>query len=158
VGRVREAAERSAEGGLAGTGRLARETPPPAVRLGKIVETGIAPSMYGLLEHGVGRRPEVARSMRGKVVLRFSEAFAPVRMTFAARSITVEDGDFRNPDLAIGGSLPDIVHFATAPHLRGVPNPARVRGRAALARVARRHVRVTGDRALARKLLRLLSL
>jgi hypothetical protein len=40
----------------------------------------------------------------------------------------------------------------------GFPNPARVRGRAALARVARRHVRVTGDRALARKLLRLLAL
>jgi hypothetical protein len=65
--------------------------PPPEVRLGKLVESGVAPSMFGLVEHGV-------------------------------------------------------------------PNPARVRGRAALARVARRHVRVTGDRALARKLLRLLAL
>jgi hypothetical protein len=122
------------------------------------VATGIAPSLYGLIEHGVERRPEAARSMRGRVVLRFAEEFAPVRITFAARSVTVEDGDFRNPDLAISGSLPHIVHFATAPHVRGVPNPARVRGRAALARVARRHVRLSGDRALARRLLRLLAL
>lgn len=114
--------------------------------------------MFGLLEHGVGRRPEIARSMRGRAVLRFTEPFAPVRITFAARSVTVEDGDLRRPDLAIEGSLPDIVHFATAPHVRGVPNPARVKGRAALARMARRHVRVSGDRALARKLLRLLAL
>ena len=132
--------------------------PPPEVRLGKLVESGVAPSMFGLIEHGVDRRPEVAAAMRGRVVLRFAEPFAPVRITFTARAITVEDGDFRSPDLAISGSLPDIVHFATAPHVRGVPNPARVRGRAALARVARRHVRVTGDRGLARKLLRLLAL
>ncbi len=114
--------------------------------------------MYGLLEHGVERRPEVARSMRGSVVLRFDEDFAPVRIRFTPRTVTVEDGDLRKPDLAISGSLPDIVHFATAPHVRGVPNPARVRGRAALARVASRRVRVSGDTALARKLLRLLAL
>lgn len=136
----------------------AEPQPPREVRLGKLVESGVAPSMFGLIEHGVARRPEVARTMRGKVVLRFAEPFAPLRISFGAKAITVEDGDFRSPDLAIAGSLPDIVHFATAPHVRGVPNPARVRGRAALARVARRHVRVTGDRALARRLLRLLAL
>jgi hypothetical protein len=132
--------------------------PPPNVRLGKARGKGVAPSMFGLLEHGVGRRPEVARSMRGRVVLRFSEDFAPVRIGFTPRTVTVEDGDLRKPDLVISGSLPDIVHFATAPHVRGVPNPARVRGRAALARVASRRVRVSGDTALARKLLQLLSL
>lgn len=132
--------------------------PPPEVRLGRSVGNGVAPSMFGLLERGVERRPKLASSMRGRVALRFAEPFSPLRITFSPRSVTVEDGDFRTPDLAIAGSLPDIVHFATAPHVRGVPNPARVRGRAALARVARRHVRVTGDRALARKLLRLLAL
>jgi len=96
--------------------------------------------------------------MRGRVVFRFSEGFAPLRVTFGPRSVRVEDGNLRRPDLTISGSLPDIVHFATAPHVRGVPNPARVRGRAALARVARRRVRVSGDHALARRLLRLLAL
>jgi hypothetical protein len=81
-----------------------------------------------------------------------------VRIGFGPRTITVEDGDLRKPDLAIEGSLPDIVHLTTAPHVRGVPNPARVRGRAALARMARRRVRISGDRAMARALLRLLSL
>ncbi|HEX2371358.1 MAG TPA: hypothetical protein VHI33_01955 [Solirubrobacterales bacterium] len=131
---------------------------PPKVRLGSSVGKGVAPSMFGLLERGVERRPAIARSMRGKVVLRFDESFAPVRITFTAKTVTVEDGDFHSPDVAISGSLPDIVHFATAPHVRGVPNPARGRGLAALARVASRRVRVSGDRALARKLLRLLAL
>jgi hypothetical protein len=114
--------------------------------------------MFGLLERGVARRPEVAARTRGKVVLRFTEPFAPLRVTFAPRTITVEDGDARKPDLVIEGSLPDVVHFATAPLVRGIPNPARVRGRAALAHVARRRVRVEGDPALARRLLRLLAL
>ena len=96
--------------------------------------------------------------MRGRIVFRFAEAFAPLRVRFRASSVTVEDGDLRRPDVAISGSLPDIVHFATAPHVRGVPNPAHERGRAALAGVARRRVRVSGDRALARRLLRLLAL
>src|SRR5262249_21292355 len=101
---------------------------PPAVRLGRTVAKGISPSLRGLVEHGVARRPEVARAMRGRVVLRFAEDFSPVRITFGERRITVADGDLRKPDLTIAGSLPDIVHFATAPHLRGVPNPARAQG------------------------------
>jgi hypothetical protein len=128
------------------------------VRLGRTVATGVSPSMLGLIEHGVRRRPEIARDMRGGVVLRFAEDFTPVRISFGPRVITVGDGDLRSPDLAIAGSLPDIVHFATAPHVRGVPNPARVRGRVALGHVASRRVRVSGDRRLARRLLRLLAL
>jgi len=130
----------------------------PRVRLGRTVDRGIAPSLLGLVEHGVRRRPGVASALRGRVVLRFAEPLAPVRVIFGVRTITVEDGDLRKPDLAIEGSLPDIVHLTTAPHLRGVPNPARVRGRAALGRMARRRVRITGSGALARSLLRLLSL
>jgi hypothetical protein len=130
----------------------------PRVRLGRTVDRGIAPSLLGLVEHGVRRRPDIASALRGRVVFRFAEPLAPVRIGFGPRTITVEDGDLRKPDLAIEGSLPDIVHLTTAPHVRGVPNPARVRGRAALARVARRRVRISGDRAMARALLRLLSL
>ncbi len=135
-----------------------RDKRAPKVRLGRTASTGIAPSLLGLIEHGVIRRPDLAREMRGRVVLRFAEDFAPVRILFAERTITVEDGDLRKPDVAIAGSLPDIVHFATAPHVRGVPNPASVRGRVALGHVARRRVRVSGDRRLARRLLRLLAL
>jgi hypothetical protein len=130
----------------------------PEVRLGKTTQTGVAPSMFALLERGVQLRPEVAMATRGRVVFRFAEPFAPLRVSFASRAITVEDGDLRKPDLAIEGSLPDIVNFVATPLVGGIPNPARVRGRAAIAQVARRRVRLVGDRSLARNVLRLLAL
>ena len=128
------------------------------MRLGKTVANGVAPSVFALLERGVGLRPEVAARMRGRVVFRFAEDFSPSRVNFSTRYITVEDGDLHKPDLAIIGSLPHIVHFVSTPLVRGIPNPVRIRGLAALSRVARRHVRIEGDPALARGVLRLLAL
>jgi hypothetical protein len=62
----------------------------------------------------------------------------------------------------ISGRLPDIVHFATVPTLQGrfhgVPDPRRPRGRKALGRIASGRVRIEGDRALARRVLRLLAI
>jgi len=114
--------------------------------------------MFGLIDRGVGQRPAVAAALRGRVVFRFAEDFAPVRVTFRARSVLVEDGNLRTPDLVIAGSLPDIVHIATASLWRGIPSPRRRRGRTALAHVARGRVRIEGDRKLARGLLTLLAL
>ena len=126
-----------------------------------MVEDGVAPSIFGLLERGIARDPELAAGMRGRVVFRFTEGFAPVRIHFRARSVVVEDGDSRKADLVIAGRLPDIVHFATVPTLRGrlhgVPDPRRPHGRRALRRLASRRVRVEGNRVLARRLLRLLA-
>jgi hypothetical protein len=97
------------------------------VRLGRMVEDGVAPAIFGVIERGVTRDPALAASMRGRVVFRFREDFSPLRIAFRPRSVLVEDGDLRKPDLAISGSLPDIVHFATVPTLSGrfsgVPNP-----------------------------------
>jgi hypothetical protein len=129
----------------------------PKVRLGRTSANGVAPSFYGLVERGIERRPDVARRMRGRVVLRFHEEIDPLRVTFRAKTVVVEDGDLRKPDLAIAGRMPDIVHFATAPHWRGVPNPVARRGRAALGHVASRRVKLTGDANLARRLVRLLA-
>ena len=130
----------------------------PEVRLGKTQPNGVSPSMFGLLERGVMLRPEVASRMRGRVAFRFTDSLAPLRVTFAASHMTVEDGDLQNPDVAVIGTLPDIIHFVATPLVGGIPNPARLRGLVALARVARRRVRIEGDPALARSLLRLLSL
>jgi hypothetical protein len=132
-----------------------------AVRLGRMVEDGVAPSIFGLIERGIAREPELAARMRGRVVFRFAEDFSPLRITFKARSVVVEDGDSRRPDLVIEGSLPDIVHFATVPTLRGrlhgVPDPRQPRGRKALTRLADGRVRIEGNRVLGRRLLRLLA-
>jgi hypothetical protein len=126
-----------------------------------MVEDGVAPSIFGLIERGIAREPDLAARMRGRVVFRFSEDFSPLRIQFKARSVVVEDGDSRRPDLVIEGSLPDIVHFATVPTLRGrlhgLPDPRQPRGRKALRRLANGRVRVTGDRVLGRRLLRLLA-
>jgi hypothetical protein len=131
------------------------------VRLGRMVEEGVAPSIFGLIERGIAREPELAAQMRGRVVFRFAEDFSPLRITFRPRSVVVEDGDARQPDLVIEGSLPDIVHFATVPTLRGrlhgVPDPRQPRGRKALRRLADGRVKVSGDRVLGRRLLRLLA-
>ena len=81
-----------------------------------------------------------------------------MRLLFELEAVTVEDGPARQPDLVISGRLPHVVALATAPLVGGVPNPVSRRGRAALARMANRRVRVVGNRALGRKLLRLLAL
>jgi hypothetical protein len=142
-------------------GRSAGADSPPKIRLGRMMEDGVSPSIFGLIERGLAREPEVARKMRGRVVFRFSEDFSPVRISFRPRSVVVEDGDSRKPDLVIAGRLPDIVHFATVPtlpgRLHGVPDPRRPRGRRALQRLASGRVRVEGDRVLGRRLLRLLA-
>jgi hypothetical protein len=126
-----------------------------------MVEDGIAPSILGLIERGITREPELAAQLRGRVVFRWRDDFSPLRVTFRPKTVIVEDGDLRKPDLVISGRLPDIVHFATVPmlggRLGGVPDPRAPRGRAALARLASGRVHIEGDTALARRVLRLLA-
>ena len=126
-----------------------------------MVEDGVAPSILGLIERGIAREPELASEIRGRVVFRFREDFSPLRVSFRPKTVVVEDGDLRKPDLVIAGRLPDIVHFATVPmlsgRLGGVPDPRAARGRAALARLASGRVHIVGDTALARRVMRLLA-
>jgi hypothetical protein len=134
------------------------EQPPPTVRLGRTRANGLAPSLLALLERGAQMHPVIASQVRGKVVFRYHEGYAPTRVSFGPRAIVVEDGNVRKPDVVIAGTLPDIVHVASAPQVGGMPSPHSLRGLIALARVARGRVQVEGDRTLARRLLRLLAL
>lgn len=131
---------------------------PPLLRLGATSENGIAASIYAVLDRGVALRPLLAREVRGEVELRFAEDLAPVRMLFEDETITIEDGAAHDPDLIVSGRLPHVVALTTAPLLGGWPNPMVRRGRAALARVADGRVAIRGNRALARRLLRLMAL
>jgi hypothetical protein len=130
----------------------------PALRLGATTADGIAPTLYALLDRGVRREPELARGMDGLVDMHFAEDIAPVRISFEGTAILVEDGAWDDADFRVSGRLPHIVHLTTSPKLAGMPNPARAQGRAALARLRRGDVRLAGDRALGRKLMRLLEL
>lgn len=142
--------------------RSAAKVAQDRVRLGYVDENGIAPSLYVLIERGSGKRPKVAASMRGTVEVRFKERFTPVRMEFADDHVLVQDTQQdekrERPDLVIQGSLPDIVQLASAPLVGGVPKPTHSRGRAAIARVAGRRVRIEGSPLLARRLLKLLEI
>jgi hypothetical protein len=126
-----------------------------------MVDDGVAPSIFGLLERGIERRPEIAAQVRGRVVIRFTEEFSPLRITFKPKTVVLEDGDLRKPDLVIAGSMPDIVHLLTVPtlggRLGGLPNPAKPRGREALSRIYSGRVKMDGDTALGLKLLQLLA-
>jgi hypothetical protein len=142
--------------------RSAAKAAQDRVKLGYVDANGISPSLYVLFERGAGKRPSVAKSMRGTVELRFKEEFTPVRIEFADDHVLVEDAredeKRERADLVIQGSLPDIVQLASAPLVGGVPKLTDSRGRAALARVAGRRVKIEGSPLLARRLLKLLEI
>src|SRR2546423_13262253 len=100
-----------------------RRTGPPAVKLGHQAANGIAAGLVALVERGASRRPRIARELRGRVEIRFAEGYAPVRLDFGDVEVTVEDGNGRrwSADLVIEGSLPDVIHLATAPLVGGMP-------------------------------------
>jgi hypothetical protein len=126
-----------------------------------MVDDGVAPSIFGLLERGVEKRPEVVARMRGRIVFRFADDFSPLRIAFKPKTVVIEDGDLRKPDLVIAGSMPDIVHLLTVPmlggRLGGLPNPAKPRGREALARIYSGRVKMDGDTGFGLKVLQLLA-
>jgi hypothetical protein len=82
-----------------------------------------------------------------------------VHLQFEDDHVLVEDGNGRRwkSDLVIEGSLPDVVQLATAPLVGGLPKPTDKRGRAALASVAARRVRIEGSPMLARRVMKLLE-
>jgi len=130
------------------------------VKLGHQAPNGIAAGLLALVERGAQKRPRVARELRGRVEIRFAEDYAPVRLHFDDAHVLIEDGNGRrwSSDLVIEGSLPDVVQLATAPLIGGMPKPTSKRGRAALASVAARRVRIEGSALLARRVMKLLEL
>jgi hypothetical protein len=132
---------------------------PPPVKLGHQAPNGIAAGLLALVERGAARRPRIARELRGRIEIRFAEDYAPVRLHFGDDQVTVEDGKGSRwkSDLVIEGSLPDVVQLATAPLVGGLPRPTNRRGRAALASVAARRVRIEGSPLLARRVMKLLE-
>jgi hypothetical protein len=134
-------------------------TGPPRVKLGHQAPNGIAAGLLPLVERGASRRPRIARELRGRVEIRFAEDYAPVRVHFDDDHVLVEDGNGKrwSSDLVIEGSLPDVIQLATAPLVGGLPKPTDRRGRAALANVAARRVRIDGSPRLARRVMKLLE-
>jgi ubiquinone biosynthesis protein UbiJ len=126
------------------------------VHLGATTDDGIALGMVALVERGVGLRPSLVREARGVVELRFPDT-DPLRVAFTGAGVEVSDGGEGEPDVVIAGRLPDVLRLLGTPMVAGMPNPIARDGRAALARIADGRVQISGDRALARRLLALLK-
>ena len=131
--------------------------PPPEVRLGSVIEGGLAPAILAIVERGVIRRPHLVVGVRAEVELAWDEGYPPVRIVIGDRVVLVEDGPAAAPNLRVSGTLPDLVGLMLTPHLGGLPNPMAARGRAALGMVMFRRVRVEGRLGLLRRLLRVIA-
>lgn len=129
---------------------------PPQVRLGALLEGGLAPAIMAIVERGAQKRPALARSLRAEIELKTEESYPPVRIVFGERAVVVEDGAAVAPDLRVSGSLPDLVHLMVIPLLAGIPSPINTRGRAALGMVAGGRVRIEGRLGLMRRFLTLI--
>lgn len=126
---------------------------PPSVVLGPLRPGGIAPSVFVIVERGAFRRPEMAATTRGEVILDFAEGYPPVAILFGDEEIVVGEEPSATPDVTIAGSLPQVSGLLVTPMFGGVP-----RTRAALVAIARGEIRITGRRALARRFLALIAL
>ena len=130
----------------------------PALRLGRTLRGGIAPSIYGLVERGVLMRPEQASAVIGRVQLRFRDAYPPVAMVFEPGRIEVKDGEIEGANLTVTADLADVVLLTTAPLRMGMPSPVNARGRAVLQKMALGQIRFQGDLGLARAMLELMRI
>lgn len=130
----------------------------PAIRLGATRRSGIAPSIYALVERGVLLRPAHAATVRGRVQLRFRDGYPAISMVFGEDGIKIEDGELKRPNLTVTAGLADVVLLTTAPLRMGMPSPVNARGRAVLQKMASGQIRLSGDLGLARAMLELMRI
>jgi hypothetical protein len=130
----------------------------PAIRLGRTLRGGIAPSIFALVERGVLKRPEQAAAVHGRVQLQFRDVHPPVAMIFEGGQIEIFDGEIGRPDLIVTAGLADVVLLTTAPLRMGMPSPVNARGRAVLQKMARGQIRLRGDLGVARAMLELMRI
>jgi hypothetical protein len=126
---------------------------PPQVRLGTLLDGGIAPAVAAIVERGVRRRPGLVAGLSAEVELKVHGGYPPVRIVFSGRLVLIEDGPAVAPDLRAEGDLGDLISMMVTPLLGGVPSPINARGRAALGKVMLGRVRVEGRLGLMRRLL-----
>jgi hypothetical protein len=124
------------------------------VNLGSVADGSVAPAIRAIVERGVQRRPQLAAEP-GRIRLRFQEGWPAVLIVLGDR-VVVCDNETAPADVEISATLPDLVTLLTTPLAKGIPNPIRREGRAAIG-LLRGRVEIDGIRATALRLLRLLS-
>jgi hypothetical protein len=131
----------------------------PTVRIGTLVDGGLAPAVAAIVERGVRRRPELAQGLGIECELKVEGPYPPIRIHFSSEEVLVEDGPALDPVLRMEGQLADLVHLLSAPiGFGGVPSIRDPRGRAAIGRVATGRVRLEGPLRLRHRVLSLLRI
>jgi hypothetical protein len=125
----------------------------PEVRLGALEQGGLAPAVMAIIDRGVRRHPDLARSLAIEVELAFQDQHPPVRIRFRPDDVLVEDGPATAPDLRVDGQLGDHIALMVAPVVGGLPSVFDPRGRAALGKVVSGRVRIRGNLGLLRRFL-----
>ncbi len=125
------------------------------VNLGSVADGSVAPAIRAIVERGAQRRPHLTTEP-GRVRLRFKEGW-PAVLIVLGEDLIVCDDESSPADVEITATLPDLVALITSPLTRGVPNPMRREGRAAIG-LLRGRVEIDGLRTTARRVLQLLSL
>jgi hypothetical protein len=107
---------------------------------------GLAEMLAGLLRANLARSPDRSRLVKAGVV-QLDAPDAGIVVTVRSRPGRVEIANGpANPGahLVIRASSRDLLELSATPLRLGLPDPLRRRGRAVLARVARRRVRISG--------------
>src|SRR5215212_7360287 len=117
------------------------------VNLGSVADGSVAPAIRAIVERGAGRRPHLAAEP-GRIRLRFKEGWPAVLIVLGDRVI-VCDNETAPADVEISATLPDLVTLISTPLAKGVPNPIKREGRAALS-LLRGRVEIDGIRTTAR--------
>jgi hypothetical protein len=107
---------------------------------------GLATMLAGLIESNLARRPKRSRLLRPATVeLEAVDAGVGATVHLDAGSVRIANGP-ANPafDVRIRASSRDLLTLSSAPLVLGLPDPLRRDGRAVLAGIARRRVRIGG--------------
>jgi hypothetical protein len=131
----------------------------PKVRLGRTGGGSISAAVFAFIERGAMLRPALARTLRGSVLLRFTEDYQAVEVDLRGDEIVVADARDadRAHDLVLEGAFHDLAALLAAPLTGGLPRPTNANGRAALSRLADGRIELEGPLRLARGVLRLMS-
>jgi hypothetical protein len=82
------------------------------IRLGNLERGSVAPAVFGLIDRGAMKRPEVAADLACQVELRMT-SYPPVRITFSRGAVLVEDAPRLEPLPQPEGQEGDLAELAS---------------------------------------------
>jgi hypothetical protein len=99
------------------------EALPIELRLGHLEQGSVAPAVFGLVDRGLMKRPELAAGLGCQIELRMT-LHPPVRISFARGTVLVEDASPNEPPAVPAGREGTVAEVALEPEEDDQPPPA----------------------------------